>query len=72
MDPKGWIWNRLGFRERYASHILMTALEVKRLITRCNMIAIRCTCISFASLVFLFDGFSKLSEVNGGRLLRTI
>lgn len=26
-EPKGWIWNGLGFRELYTSHILMHVLE---------------------------------------------
>lgn len=29
VDPKGWVWNRLGFRELYMKHILMTALGVR-------------------------------------------
>lgn len=29
VDPKGWAWNRLGFRELYMKHILMTALGVR-------------------------------------------
>ncbi|CBJ29444.1 conserved unknown protein [Ectocarpus siliculosus] len=32
VDPKGWVWNRLGFRELYTTHILMTALEVRDVI----------------------------------------
>ncbi|CAM9152802.1 unnamed protein product [Hapterophycus canaliculatus] len=32
VDPKGWVWNRLGFRELYTTHILMTALGVRDVI----------------------------------------
>eukprot|EP00903_Cladosiphon_okamuranus_P015669 g14470.t1 len=32
VDPKGWVWNRLGFREMYMKHILMTALGVRDVI----------------------------------------
>lgn len=29
VDPKGWVWSGLGFRERYTSNFLMHVLEVR-------------------------------------------